>query len=630
MATSALTLVKENARRALTGDHLYEQKGRYLFVIRGPVDKGPLGPLGVAQFPLVLNPESFEYDLPFAAEITPLQEGGIISEENGIVIGEISIAGTTGFCVKGNPGEYSYTRGDGQFTGGVDTGDLAFSEGATEVSGHMHFWRLATRCFDGYSALKKDPQTASATTMEFHATKEDLHVRVIPRSFALNRSSGSERVSYRYNIRLAVVGPASIFPFEIKSPDASLLESLKDAISTVRSAIKSVQATVNDINAAMDEIRRTITGMAGIIRDLGDVLDACTDFINGVTSFIDIPLAFVQATASVVEAGSDLVDTIDGLPSSLKQKMRELVDAVDAISFGGKNHFREPYEVHQFNYETRTLGFRSGVDTVKDSLATEAASKASRSNGKLSIDSVFGSNMLPGDLLRGNNSSLKGKNRFFDQYKGFEERTVTQGDTLQSLSAKYLGDARLWLALAIANQLKAPYITGGPKLPNTLQPGSKIIIPVKTTLSNPDTFSPGESVLGNSQSDKLLGADLELQKTASGRYDVMIDSTHGSDNLNQISGVKNLGQAIACRLRTEQRHNVLYPSLGLPRVIGVPGFDEDLTSISNFARQQLLADPRVKSLTSFKFVFEGDTVSIEASVIPVGSTSDRVISRVLT
>ena len=122
MATSIIKELAEDARKNATGDKNYAMKGNYVFVLHGPRGVAPVGFLGRAQFPLVINPESFEYTLPFAAELTPLQEGGVVSEEGGIVIGEISIQGSTGFKLRKNLGDTSLGRGRGQFTGELDPG----------------------------------------------------------------------------------------------------------------------------------------------------------------------------------------------------------------------------------------------------------------------------------------------------------------------------------------------------------------------------------------------------------------------------------------------------------------------------------------------------------------------------
>ena len=73
MAASLLDVIQEEYRQKQLNDGRYKEKGAFIFVLNGPPGEGPLDPLlGYATFPLVINPESFEYQLPFASEITPL------------------------------------------------------------------------------------------------------------------------------------------------------------------------------------------------------------------------------------------------------------------------------------------------------------------------------------------------------------------------------------------------------------------------------------------------------------------------------------------------------------------------------------------------------------------------------
>jgi hypothetical protein len=633
MAVSALDLIAEGLRQEATGDDKYAKKGRYVFVLSGPPGAGPFSDvLGLAQFPLVINPETFEYVLPFAAEITPLQDGGVVSDEHGIVIGELTIAGSTGFKLRTNLGEFSSSRGDGEFTGGVDPGGplVVTGDPLGGVSGQMHFWRLASRCFDGYSALKKDPKSASQTRMEFHSTKEDLHLTIVPRSFTLSRSAAKERVSYRYNIRAAVVGPSGTVGL-IPSPDVALIDSFKNTIGKIRSGIQSIGAAVDDLTASLDDIRRAVTSVAGILDDVGGIVDSFSDVVNGVAKFADIPKAFINSTAGLVASAADFAGTVTGFPASVAQSFMEIEDGLDRLGVAARNHFRESMDETSRKYERLTRGYQEGRDTVRDTQASGLKESSDSGQGRLSVQEAFGGAVRAGDVKRGRMDPIQSRSRLQPgRFKGFEERVVGQGDTIQSLAAKYMGNAWDYPAIAMVNQLKAPYITSGPKIPGTLQPGSKVIVPIANTTRSPDTLTTGEAELGESQAAALMGVDFELEKLADGTYGWAVDTAGGSTDARHVSGVDNLGQGIGSRFRTEQGHNILYPTIGLPRAVGNTQFNDALEDIRHEARRQLLADSRVKSVTSFKFSTEQDAVSLEASVVPVGFTSDRVISRTLT
>lgn len=633
MAVSITDLIAERLRQENTGDDLYAKKGRYLFVISGPPGEGPLDPFqGLAQFPLVINPETFEYQLPFASEITPLQEGGVVSDENGIVVGELTIGGTTGFRLRDNLGERSDGRGDGEFTGDVDDGRtlLGTSGPFGGVSGQMHLWRLASRCFDGYSALKKDPRTANQTVMEFHSVKDDLHLLVVPRSFTISRSASKERVTYRYNIRAAVVGPASS-DVNIPSPDVGLIQGIKNTIAKVRSALQGIAAAVDNITAAIDDLRRTITSVAGILDDVAGIVDSFTAVVDGTKKFLDIPKATILATANLVESAATLAASVTSFPADVAQSFLNIGDELDRLSVAARNHFRPNMLEVSRKYERLTDGYQEGQDTIRDTQASGLKEEADSGQGRMSVQKAFGGAVKPGDVQLGRRDPQKSRARLKPgKYRGFEERIVGQGDTIQGIAAKYMGDAREWPALVAANQLQAPYITDGPRLPGTLQRGSKIIVPVTQVVGSPDTLTAGDPELGRSQAETLLGVDFELVRTGTNTFGWAIDTVNGSTDVRKVSGVNNLAQALEMRFRTEQGRNILYPNIGLPRLVGNRGFTDDLVTVRYEARRQILADPRIKRLASFKFLKNNDQVELEASVVPVGFTSDRVISRTLT
>jgi hypothetical protein len=632
VAASIIDIVQEEFRQAVTGDKHYFKKEPYAFVLKGKPMSGPLGPSGKAVFPMVMNPESFEYSLPFAAEITPLQEGGVVAEEGGIVIGEINIVATTGWKLR-TTYDTSWGGGDGEFSGllGLEGGVMFH-----EVSGQLAFWRLLNRCFDAYSAFKKDPQTAAAAVLEFHSMKDDLHLTVIPREFTLRREAARERVTYRYTARLAVVGPASD-DLIVLGPDVSLLQSIKNAISKVRSTIQSVAAAVDDVTAAIGELRRTITSIAGVLDDVASVVDSFTDMINGVKSFADIPGAFITSTANLLDSTAEFIGTIEGFPADVEQTFRNLSDDCDRLKVAAANLLREDFDERARKYEKRTTPPRIGDDPTRDALAGALALKAASAGGTLKVAEVFGGAVKPGDVTRSRAQPFRDRARLQQQkYQGFEERVVGQGATMQSLAARYLGRAKDWILIAEINQLQAPYITSGAKIPHTLQPGSRFIIPIADPSRSPDVITTGEASLGESQADKHLGTDFELVQlkkatgARSGTFGWAIDEAGGAVDVRFVSGFKNLSQAIESRFRTERATNILYPAIGLPRLVGVKGLGENIVEARYEARNQLLADSRVARIGRFSFTQDQDVLTLEADVQPKGFNTTRLISRTLT
>ena len=184
--------------------------------------------------------------------------------------------------------------------------------------------------------------------------------------------------------------------------------------------------------------------------------------------------------------------------------------------------------------------------------------------------------------------------------------------------------------IASVNALRPPYITNGAQMAGTLQVGSKIMIPISKPTAPVKVLTAGEVPFGQSQSEVHLGTDLELVKLTNGQHGWAEDVAHGATDARQVYGLNNLAQAINSRLITEQGQNILYPRVGLPRLIGVRQLSDTRSEANLRIRQQLLADPRIEKVIKYVFTLNQDALEVTATVQPVGFSTARVISRTLT
>lgn len=620
MAASLIDLVREDARQQRTGDTHFLEKNVYAFVLRGPRNKGSLGPQGVAVFPLPLNPQDFNYSLPFAAEVSPLQQSGVVAEEAGIVLGDIQINASMGFEPKPDLST-AKGAGDGEFTGNLGAGGLNFQD----ISGQLHFWRLANRCFDAYSALKKNPETAHQTLMEFHNLKEELHLTVIPRDFALSRNALLDRVSYRFSCRLTVVGPAQ--EITVVSPDKDLLDKIKDGIRTIRNSIQMLSATVDDLTAVMDEISRLISSVPSMIRDAVGIINSFTDFINGTKTFLDIPRQTLLALTEQAESVANAAAAIAGFPADAVQAFMDMSDQYDALIVASTDYLTESWDQQIDRYQrlTNTAPLTTGT---KDYQLAETPGKGPTTFSL--ADTFDSSSERPGDVRRSEHAFSEHRTGS-QNVRSVMEQVIGAGDTLQSLAAKYLGDARRWLDLAIVNQLEPPYIVDQACIPNTLRISDKILIPVSAPAPSPDTITLGDTAAGSSQVEQALGTDFFLKYSDDRKtYGWAIDTAAGSTDVIRIQGIANFTQALKMRFQSEQGQNILYPAIGLPRAIGSKGIRDPLSTVRYQVRQQLLADKRTERVVQFSLEIENDALILNADIQPIGYHSARTVKVLLT
>lgn len=150
--------------------------------------------------------------------------------------------------------------------------------------------------------------------------------------------------------------------------------------------------------------------------------------------------------------------------------------------------------------------------------------------------------------------------------------TVVQGDTLQSIAHKTLGDVTRWVDIMEYNELMYPYIvqSSEEKLSNIehlITWGDQIIIPDDTSIASTEL-----SKLNQRDKDYILdvglGRDLDMtHKTESyqkyGTSDNVLELVGNTlGDLKTVRGVENVKQALHARLLTPKGSLLLHPNYG--------------------------------------------------------------------
>jgi len=81
---------------------------------------------------------------------------------------------------------------------------------------------------------------------------------------------------------------------------------------------------------------------------------------------------------------------------------------------------------------------------------------------------------------------------------------------------------------------------------------------------------------------------------------LQLDATKGNRDIVYVEGVENLKQAMRTRLDTELGENILFPNLGLPRVVGMgePTIDAEILKV--LVSQAIRGDNRIANVGSIK------------------------------
>lgn len=636
MPISTLAFVKERARQRVMDDENFLKRLLYFFEMRVPHEVATVGGFLGFLFPLILPPESYSMSEPFTVEATPTQGGGLYVEENGIVQRTIRITGNTGF----KPRSLKLRLGDA-YPAILDSSQKSYSRELpelilTKISGHRHFQYLQDSVFRTYGDLKRDPTTAKDTQLIFHNPKDQEHWLVVPKKFDLNRTSAKPLI-YQYTIELLVVDKAEATRADF-SEDKGIFETLRDGLRTLKKAIDMVAGAVNDLTALLGDIKSFVNDIANILDSVAGILDSVTDFVNGLTEFVQLPYTFLESAIDMVEsaqaianAWEELEDAAAGsedstgkrFPRPTKQKLAILQDGLELMGA-----FPAVWEAPTETIMREIRDEQESRRGISDDRRQEALDFGSPSS--FTAVNELGTRLTAGDAVSADGEITTGS--AIKQYKNAREVIIEQGDTLVTLAARYLGDARQWQRIAILNNLKPPFVddqasaplvsgvgvgstttgaaTGADESPfsRTLGIGSRVLVPTNLKSSLDLPVLPVLGVKSEESAEKqFLGTDLLLEPTngpyGSNRtlYDIPIDTELGSVDAKLISGVNNLKQVITIRLLTDKGTDTLYKTLGVQRIVGLNSIPLDLEMARFRMLEAIDSDPRVSSVRNLKF-----------------------------
>jgi hypothetical protein len=558
------------------------------------------------EFPLVLSPKSYTKRLDAAKELTKVQGGGVVKEEQGVITGEIRLRGDFGFfpkSVRGVP---------------------------VPLSGQAHFMRLQEQCFERYWDLVSDPTVSENVFLTFHSLGTNEHFIVVPDSFGEDRDASHSRFTHGFDIPLTIIGDAAkLIPKAIEDDNvlalladsrraftkglATLLGAAADSAGINPRVMEEIQA----VQRAGDGVLETAQLLTEQINGVQVVAGHVSNFLRGVKRVVAIPLETVKDLIASTDAIAATVARAENLPADVVQIYREMGDALTQFA-AYPEKFRSDYDEAAARYLALVAG------PAKDGVADLEAAEASSVTQPQQLDSTA---LRPGD--RGRVDGGVYGNRVFPRYRGFIEHIVVAGDTLPRLAAHYLGDARRWIDIAIANDLKAPYISDD-GIPSTVAVGGRVLIP--TLQADPEiqtVRASGEREIGASQYEALLGRGLMLEQDANGYFDLAVDVAGGSEDFKSVAGVELMKQTVLVILYTERGTNVLYMRLGLRRLVGEKAtFDRLIEARLNIA-ESIQRDSRVERVERVEVVAEGDVVYVSVLVLLVGNIKARVIARAI-
>lgn len=197
---------------------------------------------------------------------------------------------------------------------------------------------------------------------------------------------------------------------------------------------------------------------------------------------------------------------------------------------------------------------------------------------------------------------------------GYRLVDTRQGDTLQRIALRELGDANKWPELAALNNLLPPYIVDElAEMEDT--PASRVLL-VGMQVKIPAPGAPPAGVLDLSD---LFGTDLDLTGGD-------LHATEAGD-LALISGLPCLGQGLDHRLGTHAGELLHHPTFGQRYHELIGGGSNPVTNLlaAKYAEAAIRTDPRVSAVRGLRahmradrIGISGDAVAIDGKTLPVG------------
>lgn len=505
------------------------------------------------------SPESLEVERPAAANMRFTLGDLPIRQVRVNKVRDIRLTGRSGIQAR-----QGYTRKGAQtFASGKDI-LLGFDGFLQDYSGLMDLY--VSRA----PVKSETPFIESQPYMVFRALNEKVHLRVEPVSWSWRRSADTSRLSYEWQLSLKGYGyapqggPKSLF-----APVDQYAASLGNAINLAAVAIGILDNVARNTRG---DIKGIVSPALGALRNITKAMLNLSNSTNQLLSLPKSILGNFVATAAAFELATE--------------RFKETVNPFDG-------------DIYKTEIDALSSLF-SGVSNETLSTANKALGAAG--GGPLDVSSsqqaLLATDVSDGGTGLSNGVSFEGAG----EAGVLEVYVIRQGDTLQGLAERALGDADRWVDIADVNGMGGLNDAGGL---GTLIPGTRILLPTNRGARG------GAGVLGAVTAEDLLGIDLRVDLRTG---DLLLV---GGNTLRTLRGPENLEQALAIRLLTEKAALPLFPEYGLPLRPGVGMTSRTATYCGVHCQDQVLSDPRVLEVRDLVVEDGGDSVDVLMNIVPI-------------
>lgn len=423
--------------------------------------------------------------------------------------------------------------------------------------------------YQGYVAENPD------SYLVFRSLNEGFDYKVELVSWNWSLDASKNKFSYEWSLQLKAYAEAKPSQLvSIFSPVDAMAQTAADYIGLASAGFALADNAINNLGGALNQLLEPVRALNA----LGQSMQAFRDSAQGLNLFLT-----------------------KGIAAELDRAFQSLQDGL----FGA-------YTRSTDYSPSNTPGLAFGVAQIESARKRRGVVRDVQDSGRINatVYGLLGGSPLEIDTDRIPPSSAQ-ERRFIRENSFLGDKqveirkatlhTMRAGEDLRSLALRVYGDAEQWVVIADFNDMRSADIKAdGSKL----KVGDQIYVPSLETAADFDA-----SV--NRNSDPYL-VDLLL-------VDGDLDLLDG--DFRTVRGVENLQQAINTKTRTILGETVLYPSIGLPDVVGAPVTSRLIAYLSTIVFEQVSIDPRIQSLSDIEFLVEGDSIIARFQATPVTGTS---------
>jgi len=538
-----------------------------------------LGDLGPDEFIFPMSPRSMDLNEPAAVTIVPTQGGGQFIEHQGQIYKNIVLVGTTG--LRPNKGQSPKgiipipPQGIPGFAAAVDSETLLpTDEGRTGFEELLQLRNLFRR----YTAQKTDPTLGATTVMVWQNGKDGEYYVVEPISFRTRRDSASP-VTANYEIVLRTIGPVQKALFS----GIDVRDSLKSNLSLLQRMTRLNRSIADALNVA--------AGFADNVASRGQAT---------LTTILGPVNAVLQGLQAITRAGQRFLtiprNTLSGVSRDAFALANELQSASRAYTVEG---ILTQDMIASAAY--KLMGISIARVAAEDSLFDESLNSRMLRKAQAYRDPTNGAPRSGGSLTNLSNAPIP---------TAAAVTTVTNFDTVFGIAQRLLGDQSRWKEIVVLNDLKAPYFSESGDGISVLRPGDTVLFPSTSAIAGTGV---SEDLSTADALAKRLGRDLKLSSFQSfgGSEDFDLSVNQRGD-LDVISGIPNMKQAVRIKFGVEQGTLPTHPSFGIEVPIGSKINVRSLIGFKLNAIGSLLQDNRISDVSELSFETSGNVVTVTA------------------